>query len=126
MDMEAMVREAYDRLGRWDADALLELFADNAKFFVPGRTKISGDHDRRAIPSVLESMREISAEGLRRDILGVAPTSAGAMVVLHEYVTRNGTEINYHAVQDWDVRDGKVAYWWIYIHEYDAFERAWS
>lgn len=126
MDMEAMVRDAYERLGRWDAGALLDSFSDDAKFFVPGGTKISGDHDRSAIPSVLETMRELSADGFRRDVLGVAPTSTGAMAVLHEYVTRGGTEFDYHAVQDWDVRDGKVAYWWIYVHEYDAFERAWS
>lgn len=126
MDMEAMVRDAYDRLGRWDSGALLEFFADDAKFFVPGGTRISGDHDRPAISSVLETMRAVASEGFRRDILGVAPTSTGVMVVLHEYVTRDGKELNYHSIHDWDVRNDKVAYWWIYVHEYDAFERAWS
>jgi ketosteroid isomerase-like protein len=126
MDMEAMVRDAYERLGRWDSEALLEFFSDDAKFFVPGGTRVSGDHGRDDIAPTLATMREIASEGFRRDVLAVAPTSAGAMVVVHDYVTRNGEEIGYHSVHDWDVRDGKVAYWWIYVHEYDAFERAWA
>ena len=105
---------------------LLGVFADDAKFFVPGETRISGDHDRHSIPSVLDTMREIASEGFRRDVLAVVPSSAGAMAVLHEYVTRDGGKIDYHSVHDWDVRDGRVAYWWIYVHEYDDFERAWS
>jgi ketosteroid isomerase-like protein len=116
------VDAAYERLGRWDTDSLLELFADDAKFFVPGTTRISGDHDRAAIPGVLDTMREIAGQGFRRDILGVTPSESGALVVLHEYVN----DLNYHCIHDWDVRDGKVAYWWIYVHEYEAFERAWA
>jgi hypothetical protein len=89
-------------------------------------TKISGDHARDAIPEVLATMRDLSAGGFRRDVLAVVPTPSGAMAVLHDYVTRDGREFSYHSVHDWDVRNGKVAYWWVYVHEYDQFERAWA
>lgn len=126
MDNEAMVRRAYDRLDRWDTSALLEDFGPEAKFFVPGRTQVSGDHPREDIPRVLDVMRELSSEGFKSDLLAIVPSEHGAMAILHQYVTRNGVEHGYHCVQDWDIRDGKVAYWWIYVHEYDEFEKAWA
>lgn len=126
MDFEEMIRGAYTRLEEWDVDALLEIFAPDAKFFVPGRTRISGDHERDAIPRVLETMREVSAGGFRSKLLDVVRSSSGALAVLHQYVTRDGEEFGYHTIHDWDVRDGKVAYWWIYVHEYDAFAKAWA
>lgn len=126
MDFEKMARDAYSSLSRGDVDAVLQLFADDAKFFVPGATRISGDHERDRIPDVLATMQEISSEGFRRDVLAVVASPSGAMAVLHEYVTRGGQEFNYHSIHDWDVRNGKVAYWWVYVHEYDQFERAWS
>lgn len=121
-----MVRETYESLSRWDVNAVLALFADDAKFFVPGTTRISGDHDRARIPEVLETMRAVCAGVLRRDVLDVVATSSGAIAVLHEYVTRDGHEFDYHSIHDWDVRNDKVAYWWVYVHEYDRFDRAWS
>jgi ketosteroid isomerase-like protein len=126
MDCEAMIRQAYGRLDRWDIDGLLEIFGPNAKFFVPGRTRISGDHPREAIAAVLENMRALASEGMRTKILGVVPCSSGALATLHQYVVRDGQEYDYHSIHDWDIREGMVAYWWIYVHEYDAFERAWS
>jgi len=126
MDFEKMTREAYESLSRWDVDAVLALFAADAKFFVPGATRISGDHERARVPEVLETMRAVSAGALRRDVLDVVATSSGAMAVLHEYVTRDGQEIDYHSIHDWDIRNDKVAYWWVYVHEYDRFDRAWS
>jgi ketosteroid isomerase-like protein len=122
MDFE----KVYADLARWDTDAVLALFADDAKFFVPGATRVSGDHDRDRIADVLGTMKEIAAEGFRRDVLAVTATPSGAMAVLHEYVTRDGQELDYHSIQDWDVRNGRVAYWWVYVHEYDQFDRAWS
>lgn len=126
MDNAELARRAYECLERWDVDGLLELFSADSKFFVPGNTKISGDHERAHIADVLTTMREIASGGLRRDILGVVTSSSGALVVVHEYVTRDGEDFSYHTIHDWDVREGKVAYWWMYLHEYDAFERAWT
>lgn len=126
MDYEKMVREAYEHLERWDVERLLEGFAPDAKFFVPGQTRISGDHRREAIADALKTMRALTTEGFRRKLLGVVPSSSGALAILHEYVTREGEEYGYHTIHDWDVRDGKVTYWWIYVHEYDAFARAWA
>lgn len=121
-----MVRKAYQQLDAWDVDGMLDAFAENAKFFVPGQTRISGDHDRADIAGVLERMRDLAAEGFRSKLLGVVPSESGALAILHQYVTRGGEEYNYHSIHDWDIREGKVAYWWIYVHEYDAFAKAWA
>lgn len=126
MDYERMVRQSYDQLERWDVEGLLEAFGPDAKFFVPGKTRISGDHGREAIAGVLATMRALTTDGFRSQLLDVVPSSSGALAILHQYVTREGEEHSYHTIHDWDIRDGKVAHWWIYVHEYESFARAWA
>ena len=45
-DIEAMVRAAYDKFGQGDVEGLLAMFHDDAMFYVPGQTRVSGDHPR--------------------------------------------------------------------------------
>lgn len=126
MTSEALVREAYARLDRSDVDGLMDMLASDARFFVPGGTRISGDHLRDAVPGVLRTAEEIAGGTLKRELLDFLTSESSVAVVLHEYVTRDGAQIAYHAIHVWDVKDGKFAYWWVYPHEYDQFERAWS
>lgn len=123
MSSESLVRGAYARLDRSDVDGLLPLFTEDAKFFVPGSTRISGDHPREAIGAVLET---IANANVKRDLLDFLTSDYSVVVVVHEYVTRGDEEIDYHAIHVWDVKDGRVPYLWIYPHEYDRFQRAWA
>jgi ketosteroid isomerase-like protein len=120
---ESLVRGAYSRLDRADVSGLLELFTDDAKFFVPGSTRISGDHQRTEIAGVLE---DIAKTSVKRDLLDFLTSEYSVAVVVHEYVTRDGAEVDYHAIHVWDIKDGRVPYLWIYPHEYDQFELAWT
>lgn len=116
---ESLIRGAYAKLDRGEIDGLLQLFTDDAKFFVPGSTRISGDHARDAIGPVLDT---IAKAGVKRDLLDFLTSEYSVAVVVHEYVG----EFDYHAIHVWDIKDGKVPYLWIYPHEYDNFERAWA
>ena len=42
------------------------------------------------------------------------------------YVTVNETEIKYHSVHEWILRDGVPQVWMLYVHEYDIFQAAWE
>ena len=123
---EQLVREAYARHGGGDLAGFLELFARDAKFFVPGTTRISGDHPREKLRDVLTIADEIAAGTLRRDLLDFLVSEHSVAVVLHDHLTRDGKTVDYHAIHVWDIADGRFTYWWIYPHEYDRFERAWA
>lgn len=123
MGSESLVRGAYARLDRGDIDGLLALFTDDARFFVPGSTRISGDHERGTIGGILQT---IAATELKRDLLDFLISDYSVAVVVHEYVRRGDEELDYHAIHVWDLKDGKVPYLWFYVHEYDRFELAWA
>jgi ketosteroid isomerase-like protein len=109
LSSDSLIRGAYALLDRSDVAGLLTFFTDDAKFFVPGTTRISEDHPRDTIGGVLET---IANTNVKRDLLDFLTSEYSVAVVVHEYV--------------WDVKDGKIPYLWFYPHEYDRFERAWA
>lgn len=126
-DARAIVEAAYERLAQSDAEGFFALFADAAKVFVPGHTRISGDVSKSdAAPVVRELMALQKSGTLRRQVLDTVSDGANVFVVLHEYLDVSGEEIGYHAIHNWWIEDEKITYWWVYVHEYDQFERAWS
>lgn len=114
------VRAVYRCLDEFDPAGVLALLAPEAKIFIPGATTISGDHEGDERMRVLERMAGF-VPAVRRDLLDFKEGPGGFAVVVHDYIGEHG----YHAVHDWEVRDGQLAYWWWYVHEYDEFEAAW-
>lgn len=127
MDVAALVRSAMQRLDAGDVDGFLSYFTDDAKFFIGGKTRISGDHDRASFREIAPQLA-VEEGRLRRDLINVAVgrDDSWADAIVHDYVTRDGTEYDYHAVLEWQMKDGKVAYFWVYVHEFDAFAAAWA
>ena len=117
-----------DEIWIWsDVDGLLTLCGDDAKFFIGGNSRISGDRDVAGFREIAP-MLAVTDGTLRRDVIGVAVGSEGswADVVVHDYVTRDGVERDYHAVLEFQIENDKVAYFWIYVHEYEAFADVWA
>ena len=126
-DIEAMVKEAYAKFGAGDVEGLLDMFHDDAMFYVPGQTRVSGDHEKSAfVTSIAAPVMEISGGSFKEDILDIYTSDHGAAVVLHHSLTRDGQEINYHTIHVWDVKGDKFNAWWEYPHEFDQFQRAWG
>lgn len=127
MDARRLVRAAIDRLNAGDPDGFLRLCVDDAKFFVGGNTRISGDHDTEGWRSVAGELAV--REGiLRRDVIDIAAAEdmSWADAVVHDYVCRDDGEVDYHAVFEFQMIDGKISYFWIYVHEFDVFQKVWA
>jgi ketosteroid isomerase-like protein len=126
MDVDALVNAALDRLADADTDGFLSLCSEDAKFFIGGRTRISGDHDVSAFRAVAPELS--AANGVRRDLIGIAVTAdaSGADAIVKDHVVRDGNEWEYHAILEFQLAGGKITYFWIYVHEFDAFSEAWS
>ena len=127
-DLQALVLKAYQRWEAGDVDGLLSLFHDNAKFFIPGSTPVSGDHDKASFRAVLETVTARTAEGSHsQHIIDSYVGTGGVSAVLDNVITRDGEEIKYHSMHLWEWAEGdKLSYWWLFVHEYKQFERAWG
>ena len=127
MDQGTLARSAVDRLSAGDVDGFLQLGTEKTKFFIGGRTKISGDHDVESFRRVASNLA-VEEGRLRRDVIGVAIGGEGewADVLVHDYVTTRGIDRDYHAVLEFQIESEKISYFWIYVHEFDAFADAWS
>ena len=125
--MTASINDAYEAWAAGDAEPFLALFADDAKFFVPGATPVSGDHDKAAFRAVAEQVATAMAEGTHtQEVIEINEVSTGAFVVIHNVVRRGTEEIHYHSVHAFQGAVPGCPYWWLYLHEYPEFERGWG
>jgi ketosteroid isomerase-like protein len=126
LDVQALVNAALEHLSTGNVDGFLSLCTDDTKFFIGGQTRISGDHDVSAFRAVAPELS--AANGVRRDLIGIAVTAdaSGADAIVKDHVVRDGNEWEYHAILEFQLAGGKITYFWIYVHEFDAFSEAWS
>lgn len=124
-DIEAMAKTALDHLNSGDVEAFLDLFLDEAKFFVPGATRISGDHDKAGYRGAAAVQAEISGGTERYDLLEVAVAGPTVTTVSHAHVERDGSSFEYHVVHSFTLDGEGFRWFWVYLHEYDQFDLAW-
>jgi ketosteroid isomerase-like protein len=126
-EIESIVRDAYSRFGKGDIDGLMAMCRDDMTFYVPGDTRISGDHTKEAfVRDVIANVMALSGGTFREEILDVFTGANGAAVVLHHWLDRDGESYSYHATHNWYIEDGLFTQWWEYPHEYDQFAKAWA
>jgi hypothetical protein len=127
-DPKAMLDRAVDAWKAADVDAWLALFVPDARFFVPGATSVSGDHladaVRGVLPRLMRANGNESGFGLIDSYLG----PNGAVALADQTVLRDGVTHHYHQLQLYEIGPGdadRFAFWWLMVHEYDAFDAAW-
>ena len=125
--MKEIVGTAYERWDAGDHDGLLSMFPDDSMFVIPGSTAISGDHDKAGFRRVLDLMQSaVRSRQHNRKLICSYDAPGGSACVFDNYVTVNETEIKYHSVHEWILRDGVPQVWMLYVHEYDIFQAAWE
>jgi ketosteroid isomerase-like protein len=122
------IADAYAAWAGGDAEPFLSLFADDARFFIPGATPVSGDHlGVAAFRPIAEEVARSMADGTHtQEIIEVNEVADGAFIVVHNVVRRGTEEIHYHSMHAFQGSVPGCPYWWLYLHEYPEFERAWG
>jgi ketosteroid isomerase-like protein len=125
--MDGRAEAAFAQWTEGDVEGLLSHFADDARFFIPGSTTISGEFDGPAFRTMLSGVMDMTASGRHRQelVCGYEGTS-GVVWVLDNVVTVGDAELTYHSAHEWIRKGATFAAWMVYVHEYDVFERAWS
>jgi ketosteroid isomerase-like protein len=112
-----------------DVDRWLEAFSPDATFFVPGRTSVSGDHTVESIREVAPRLMRAHGDESGMWLIESYGSPNGAVALADQTVLREGVIHHYHQMLLHELRPGvsdRFAHFWVMVHEYDAFESAWS
>jgi hypothetical protein len=111
-----------------DVDGWLAMFTPEAKFFVPGATSVSGDHDAESVAPVARRLMRAQTSQSGLGVIETFVSSSGAVVLADQNVDRDGTTHHYHCMllHELGQATDRFAFWWLMVHEYDAFDRAWT
>jgi hypothetical protein len=104
----------------------LALFDDDAMFIVPGSTSVSGDHDKAAFRTVLDTVAKASDAGAHRQEMICRYEGDSGVVAIFDTFVVAGEDDKYHSVHEWIFRDGRPHVWMLYVHEYERFASVWS
>ena len=125
--MDDVVAGAYERWNAGDVEGFLATFRDDAIFVVPGKTRVSGDHDKAGFRRVLEEISAAAREGRHKQELVCSYFGPnGSTHVFDNFVSINDRETKYHSIHEWILRDGSPQVWMLYVHEYEVFDQAWT
>jgi ketosteroid isomerase-like protein len=128
-ELRAMLERAQAAWQDADVDGWLALFAPDAKFFVPGATTVSGDHDAGSIRAVLPQLMRAGGEDSGMSVIDSFLSANGAVALADQQVRRGEATHHYHQMMLYEIRPeaaDRFAFWWLLIHEYDAFAAAWA
>jgi len=125
--MHEMIEAAYERWREGDVDGFLALFPDDAVFVIPGRTRVSGRHDKASFRRVLEHVVAVTRAGkYRSELVTTYDAPGGSMYVFDNVVVVDGEQRTYHSAHEWALRDDTPCGWTLYVRDYDLFSRVWA
>jgi uncharacterized protein len=122
---EETLRKLYDALGRGDVPAVLELFTDDVRFHVSGRSQVSGEYvGKSEILGFLGKLMELSGGTFRIQVLDVLANDEHGVVLTRETAQHDGRVLDNHAVHVWDMREGACSRFRAYNEE--VWDRFWQ
>jgi len=102
-----IVREGFDRFGRGDVAGLLDLFADDAVWHVPGASAMAGDHrGRDEIVAFLRRTAELTGGTYRVELLWVVADDEHTVAVYRARGERDGRALDIEQALLIALRDG--------------------
>ena len=126
---QEVARRANELWESADVAGWLNLFRDDARFWVPGETPISGDHPKDEFGPIVERLMTAGPEGSGRWVIEQYASPMGTSNLMEQKVAVAGSEIHYHAMDCYEWRPDdfeKFAVWMLFPHEYPKFAEAWS
>ena len=122
---EELLRRAYRMFAEGNIPAFLDLCTPDIRFRVPGSAPFSGEHGRDEFLALLgEGMRRVN-NTFRESVVHLAANDTNGFVLAAQTVFRDGQTLQWNAVHNWQITNGKLAHFWEFTDDQPAFERAW-
>jgi len=122
---EETLRKAYDRFAKGDIPGFLSLCTPDFRLKVPGKNRLSGDHDAGRFLAMLGPMMEETGNTFRETVLHLAANDADGFVLVAQQIERGGELLRWNAVHHYDIVGGKLSRFWEFIDDQTTFDRAW-
>jgi ketosteroid isomerase-like protein len=124
----ALIRSAYEAFAAGDVPAVLETFAEDISWHIPGRSPVAGvyvGHDR--VLDFFGRLGELSNGTFSLGLHAFLDDGAGRVAVLTtERAERNGTHAEFDAVHYWSVENGKATRFQAYMADEYGVDAFWS
>jgi len=109
-----------------DAQAMLELYADDVIVHYFGRSPLAGDHvGKAAVAAALAKQRALTDRKLIEIHDAMASVDHG-VILTRERWERDGTSMEVRRVFVYHIRDGKVTEAWAYDNDQRAVDEFWA
>jgi len=119
-----LLRRMYEAV---DPEVLRELIAEDAVWHQPGRTRLAGTYEGRdAIVEFLAAVDEASDATVSFEVIAILADDQRVVSIHRETAQREGRSLDTTNVLRADVRDGKLAEFWIYLGDPYGEADFWS
>jgi ketosteroid isomerase-like protein len=124
---QALIERAYDAFARGDIPTVMETFAEDILWHVPGRGPLSGDyHGHAEVLAFFRHFMDMSEGTFRIAIDCVLAKEDRVVVLVTESAQRNKREWSSPQVHAWTVRDGQATVFWQFQGDQQAEDEFWS
>lgn len=122
---EELLRRAYRLFAEANIPAFRDLCTPDIRFRVPGTTPVSGEHGRDQFLALLgEGMGRVN-NSFRENVVHLAANDTDGFVLAAQTVVREGKTLKWNAVHRWQITGGKLAHFWEFTDDQQAFDQAW-
>ncbi len=124
---QTLVKGAYEAFGRGDIPAVLSAFAEDIRWHVPGRSRLSGDYRRHA--GVLEFFRkcaELSEGTLKIDVHDLVASDTHVFALCTVSAMRKGQRSAFLDLHLWRVSNDRIVEFREFQGDEETETRFWS
>lgn len=122
-----VVRRGYEAFGRFDLEAIQNLFADGVVFHVAGRNMLTGEYaGKERVLGFLADLTTHTEGTYRLELHDVLGSDAHAVALVRETGMRKGKQLEQNSVHLYHVSGGKVTEGWFYPSDVYADDDFWS
>ena len=106
---QELLQGGYEAFGRGDIPAVLEVFADDIKWHVSGRSTVAGDYEGHdEVLGFFERLMDLSGGTFKLEIHDFTASDDHVVVLTSETAQRGANSIRDNNVHVWHVKDGKA------------------
>ena len=126
-DDAAVIRAGYEAFDKGDIPAVMERFADDIGWHVPGRGPLAGDYrGSEEVLGFFGKLQDLSGGSFRLEMHDMLASDDHVVVLVTEIAQRGDKSLSESVAHVWHVRDGKATEFWGLASDMYAVDEFWS
>jgi ketosteroid isomerase-like protein len=123
----AVISKGYEAFGAGDIETVMDLFADDIAWHIPGKNPLAGDYQGKdQVMGFFGKLMETTGGTFRLTIHDLLASDDHVVGLCREQGQRDGKTLDENTVHVWHMRDGKAAEFWGITGDADAADEFYS